>query len=597
MKSAKRSLDRLLKRAHKLASLGQLERALDRLDAGLQLTPKSAILHYNRGVLLRALGRKDASFIALQESRQLNPSWLEPVLAIAELSLEQPIATEEKLTELSRTLANPSWSSDSRANHLRGRLAEQQNDLCAAEMHYRVASEQNPPLPLAHQHLAYLLLTQERWSEAQTILEELLNKQPNRADLLSNLSITLLRQNKLQEALQIAELALAAVQGNEDRASVLVNLGSILQELGRRDRAREHYEEALSLEPYQANALLNLGVLDFQQRDLEGAEWHYRQALLIRPDDPRTRVNLAGVLLMQGRSQEGWQNYEARLNGNSELLQRPEELPLWQGYPLSGDLLLVHEQGLGDTFQFIRYARLLQEQGICCQFQGPAKLHSLLMRSGLVNHCSSDGETPHSDVEAWIPLLSLPRLIKINPSAQPYLQANPRLVKRWQQKLGPATGLRLALHWQGQPEHEFTVSRGRSFPLSTLKSLLSIPELELISLQKGPGSEQAQQPPFKGRWHPQQALIDTVWDFEDAAAIVSCCDGLVSSDSGLAHLAGALGCRVWLLLPWLAEWRWGLEGNITPWYTNHSLLRQHQEGDWSDPVDQLLNELCGLKQD
>ena len=107
---------------------------------------------------------------------------------------------------------------------------------------------------------------------------------------------------------------------------MLVNLGSILQELGQRDRARQSYQEALDLDPCQANALLNLGVLDLQQRDLDGAEWHYRQALLIKPGDPRSEVNLAGVLLLQGRTQEGWQHYEARLGGSSELLHRPRGL-------------------------------------------------------------------------------------------------------------------------------------------------------------------------------------------------------------------------------------------------------------------------------
>ena len=586
----------LLHNALLQAGRGQLQPALISLEAAVRLSPNDAVLHHNRGLLLRQLGQGPAASRALHRAHQLQPGWLEPLLALTEQALEAPVAPTEHRAALDQALALPAWCSNSRALYLRGRLAEENADPAAAEQHYRAALEQPPPLPLAQQQLACLLLAQERWGEAQEQLERLLSQQPRRADLLSNLAVALLRQNKLQQALPVAEQALAAVEGDEASASVLVNLGSILQELGQRDRARQSYQEALDLDPCQANALLNLGVLDLQQRDLDGAEWHYRQALLIKPGDPRSEVNLAGVLLLQGRTQEGWQHYEARLGGSSELLQQPEGLPLWQGQPLNGDLLVVHEQGLGDTFQFIRYAQLLHQQGVRCQFQGPAKLHSLLLRSGLVSHCIADGEPAPRDAEAWIPMLSLPRLLTAKPTNQPYLQADPRLVKGWHQQLGPAPRLRIALHWQGQPDHEFTVSRGRSFPLSTLEPLLSLKDVEWVSLQKGPGSEQAQQEPFANHWHSQQPRIDAAWDFEDAAAILSCCDGVVSSDSGLAHLAGALGCRVWLLLPWLAEWRWGLDDNTTTWYANHILLRQAQEGDWSDPVDQLIEELQAFTQ-
>ncbi|PWL22585.1 MAG: hypothetical protein DCO99_07495 [Synechococcus sp. XM-24] len=581
----------LLSNALQLASQGQLHPALISLDAAVRVKPNDAVLHHNLGILLRKLGQPSAARQALRRAHELNPTWLEPLLALTEQALEAPVAPAEERDSLDKALAQKAWCENNRALYLRGRLAEQNADPAAAEEHYRTALTQHPSLSVAQQQLACLLLSQERWSEAQEQLERVLKQHPGRADLLSNLAIALLRQNRLHQALTVVEQALAAVQGDEARASVLVNLGSILQELGDRDRARQIYQEALDLDPCKANALLNLGVLDFQQHDLEGAELHYRQALLLNPDDARTEVNLAGVLLLQGRTQEGWQRYEARLRGSSKLLQRPEGLPLWEGEPLTGTLLLVHEQGLGDTFQFIRYARLLQQRNIRCHFQGPAKLHGLLRRSCLIGHCITDGEPAPSDSAAWVPLLSLPKILKDQPSGERYLEADPQLVQSWQQKLGPTPGLRIALHWQGQPDHEFTVSRGRSFPLKILEPLLSLPGVEWVSLQKGPGSEQTQQEPFAKRWHPQQPLIDSAWDFEDASAILKCCNGLVSSDSGIAHLAGSLGCRVWLLLPWLAEWRWGLDETTTPWYSNHVLLRQSQEGNWSDPVYQLIEEL------
>jgi tetratricopeptide (TPR) repeat protein len=595
------STSRLLQNALRQASRGQHRAALTSLDAALSLNPREAVLHHNRGLLLRQLNRPGPASQALLQAHRLQPGWLEPLLALSELALDQPQATTILPEQLEQVLAQPAWQSDARALLLRGRWAERRRAPQEAEALYRAALEQHPSLALAKQQLTCLLLSQERWPEAEQLLQQLLEQDPERADLLSNLAIALLRQNRLPEALAAAKAALAVVSGDDARASVLVNLGSIEQELGQRQPARQHYRQALELDPCQANALLNLGVLDLQARDLEGAEWHYRQALLLNPGDARVAVNLAGSLLLQGRAEEGWQHYEARLGGSSQLLHQPQGLPLWQGSSLKGDLLLVHEQGLGDSFQFIRYAELLREElGLRCHFQGPTKLHPLLQRSGLVESCCAEADPAPDSVTAWVPLMSLPGLLQASPAqpratANPYLSVDLQRLEHWQKLLGPPNKLRIALHWQGNPDHEFTISRGRSFPLSTLAALTALQDVEWISLQKGPGSEQASQGPYAILWHPQQPAIDLAWSFDDAAAILASCDGLVSSDSGLAHLAGAIGCRVWLLLPWLAEWRWGLSGDSTAWYPQHTLLRQGEEGDWSEPVDRLRTKLETLR--
>ena len=375
-----------------------------------------------------------------------------------------------------------------------------------------------------------------------------------------------------------------------------MNLGTILQELGRRQEAQKHYEKTLSLAPEHINARLNLGVIALQDKNFTTAENYFRETLALQPNDARASVNLAGLLLLQDRNEEGWAYYERRVHEESTILAQPNQLPRWQGEPLQGSLVLVHEQGLGDTFQFIRYAKLLQAQGLRCHFRGPQKLHGLIQDSGLVSSCHTPNEALPRDASAWVALMSLAHLLGASvkqplTSDEPYFNVDQAREERWQSLLGPRQGLRLALHWQGNPDHEFTISRGRSLCLDDLSPLLSLPGVEWISLQKGPGSEQAEQGTFAGRWHSQQPRIDAAWDFEDAAAILKCCDGLISSDSGLAHLAGAIGTRVWLMLPWLAEWRWGLEGSTSAWYTKHTLLRQKIESDWSSPIQSLLQEL------
>ena len=276
---------------------------------------------------------------------------------------------------------------------------------------------------------------------------------------------------------------------------------------------------------------------------------------------------------------------------------------MWQGEDLSGPLLLVHEQGLGDSFQFIRLVNNLKQQRLRCWFQGPAKLHGLLLNSGLVERCICEGDPVPNEVASWCPLLSLPYLLgsKLspqgpNPADGTYFRVMPSKHQYWRSKLGSTDKMRVALHWQGNPDHEFALSRGRSLTLRSLEPLAAIDGIEWLSLQKGPGSEQIGTGAFVPRWHAQQPLVSETWDFEETAAILHCCDLVISSDSGLAHLAGGLGRPVWLLLSWLAEWRWGLEGDRTGWYLNHRLYRQPQENNWDAVAIALERDLRSAAQ-
>ncbi len=565
---------------------------------GTPPSPQSIQMH-NQGIKYLQKGNEKEAADAFRQALSDSHNWIEPLLALEELALKPsgPITAKEhnklkKALQVQTLKINP----DPRALYLLSRHAEQSGDKQIAIKLLEKVVRKNPNFDLASQQLATLFLQLEKWTEAEKLLCLQINKHPNQAHLLLNLSVALLRQNRLKEALATAQEAMA--HGSEDqKPSIHVNLGTILQELGQRDEARIEYEAALLLKPNHINALLNLGVIAMQEKQLSRAEDLFRQVLKLKPNDIPTHVNLAGALLLQEKDQEGWQCYEKRLQDSSKIMNVPRGLRPWQGEELSGSLILVHEQGLGDTFQFIRYAALLKKEGIRCYFYGPSKLHRILRRSYLVEGCFSGDDKLPEDAEAWIALMSLaphlgasPRKPLITP--MPYLSISEKHLNHWRTLLGPKHGLRVAIHWQGNPEHEFTISRGRSLPLDTLTPLLDCPEVEWISLQKGPGSEQAQKGAYAGRWHIKQSNINETWCFEDTGAILQCCDGLISSDSGLAHLAGALGVRTWLLLPWLAEWRWGLDGEKTLWYPNHTLLRQVTENDWSGPVKaviQLMN--------
>ncbi len=536
------------------------------------------------------------AIIILKKLHNKHPLWLEPLIAIAEQALNPDCSVSRKeKVDLLKKVERLSKSQDPRILFLISRIHTFNGNLEEGIAALEDLRAKYPNFHYATQELACQLLRKESWKAAENILREQLNIYPNSAHLKINLAVALMRQNHLDEALLLAKEAVEMAALNQ-KAAAHVNLGTILQELGNREEAEMHYKKTLNINPDHINARLNLGVIALQSKNLEIAEKYFRDVLERNKEDCRTAVNLAGVLLLQDQAEEGWKFYEKRVDENTSIMEKPEKLKIWRGGQLTGPLILQHEQGLGDTFQFIRYANLLKNKGISCYFRGPQKLHSIVQRSKLVKDCLSLTDQIPPEAEAWIAMMSLPALFgasvrKPIATTSPYIQVDQTRVSYWAGKLGKRNGLRIALHWQGNPDHEFTISRGRSFPLRSLEPLLKLKDIEWISLQKGPGSDQFNQSGFSYCSHSVQKEIDNAWSFDDAAAILQCCDGLVSSDSGLAHLAGACGIPTWLLLPWLAEWRWDIEGKSTAWYPNHVLLRQQHEGDWGGPVNNLTHLL------
>ena len=320
-------------------------------------------------------GDQASAATSLRELHGLSQDWLEPLLALVELGFSNSsvISTKEH-QQLLEKLTRPPQNSDHRSLFLLAKDRIDRSDIEQAIDLLKKACNDQPGFSLGNQQLATLLLQKERWKEAEEILHAQLKQFPNQAHLLSNLSVALLRQNRLEEALIQGEQALTHAHPDQ-HASIHLNLGTILQELGQRQKAEKHYQRTLSLDPNHINARLNLGVIRLQDKNLISAEKYFRETLTLCPNNERASVNLAGVLLLQDRADEGWAYYERRVHKHSTILDQPKQLKRWQGEPLKGSLIVVHEQGLGDTFQFIRYTKLLQAQGLSCHFRGPKKLH------------------------------------------------------------------------------------------------------------------------------------------------------------------------------------------------------------------------------
>jgi len=349
-------------------------------------------------------------------------------------------------------------------------------------------------------------------------------------------------------------------------------------------------------------AWFNLGLALHQRRRIPAAVRAYQQALS-SPHAPVAEAtrNLAQDLLLTGAFPEGWHLYEQRLLGagsrDLEVYERNYGRA-WEGWndPRPCEhLVVVAEQGLGDTLQFCRLLQVLEQQGIETSLFCPEPLAPLLRESSTIARIDLMLGRQGPGVR-WCPLLSLPHRLQLTaetiPAANGYLKPTAQRVKQWRDRLQRQPGKRLiALHWQGNPKFERKLySRGRSMPFAAWLNLAAVKDAEFLSIQKGSGSEQLQGTndlPFVAG----QASFDASFDFRDTAAALANCDLLLSADSSVVHLAGAMGLPTWVALSWVPEWRWGLEGNSTPWYSTARLFRQPRPGDWSAVVHAMAMEL------
>lgn len=393
------------------------------------------------------------------------------------------------------------------------------------------------------------------------------------------------------------------------------NLGVSLEALGRFEEAGELYRAVLARDPRHRGACVNWGACLRRLGELDAAVRLWRSALAVDPDSPELRFNLGCALLQSGSWREGWAGYEERWVVNRWAPPVPAaHAPEWDGAPLRGRLLIVCEQGLGDTLQFVRLLPLLSGRAGRLSLVCPRRLLRLLSRSSLVHRGAYPAEAvelvpddaPRPEAEAWIPLLSLPNLLDLEattlPAVVPYLNAEPELVADWRARLDAVCPpwpeeLRIGLVWQGNPFAP--AEAGRSPPLSAFGALAGVDGVRFVALQKGHGREQLADAPPGLIAADLGAVLDEGPDaFVETAALLQSLDLLVTSDTAIAHLAGALGRPVWLVLKHVPDWRWPVGEARTPWYPTMRLFHQPTPGDWVGAVERLadaLRELVALR--
>jgi tetratricopeptide (TPR) repeat protein len=404
----------------------------------------------------------------------------------------------------------------------------------------------------AFQVMGHTLSDLGRTDEALDAYRDALRIAPNLPDLHNNLGLALRQANRLEEAAAALQTATRRAPADAQARS---NLAGVMKELGR----------------------------------LPESEALYREALRQHPDDAVTHLNLAVTLLLAGRLADGWREYEWRFRAGAAQIP-PCAQPQWQGEPLNGRTLLIRaEQGLGDMMQFCRYVPLVTGGRVVLEVHPP--LRRLLSGLAGVTDFVRVGDAPQS-FDLFTPLLSLPRLFDAPAGAVPYITAEPGRIAAWQSRLD-AHGFRVGIAWQGNPAAP--AERGRSVPLAEFLPLARIPGVRLISLQKQHGLDQLAGLPEGLRVETLGDAFDSGPDaFIDTAAVMQCLDLVVTSDTSVAHLAGAMGRPVWVALKAVPDWRWMLERPDSPWYPTMRLFRQATRGEWGGVFAEIARELAVL---
>jgi tetratricopeptide (TPR) repeat protein len=422
---------------------------------------------------------------------------------------------------------------------------------------------------------------------AEAVYRDVLRAQPANATAQHFLGVIHYQRGEISSALPLLERAVAE-QPNEPEFHN--NLGLALAAADREQAAVAQYRAALALRPDHAVAWNNLGLALQAQNDLPAAIEAFRRAIAIQPGFAHARWNLSLALLLARRFEEGWREYDARLE-IPELGRNTGRLPgpLWDGSAMPGKtLLLTVEQGIGDTLQFARYATMLAESGLRCLIRCPAALVPLLetIRGASI----SEEAAPLPKYDAHLPLLSVPRMVGTTletiPAQVPYIAVSEARRASGRTTVGKARGgRRVGLCWAGSPANPN--DRNRSIPLPMLVPLFETPDVAWFSLQAGEAAEQLARTPAAGNIVP----LPDAMSLAETAALIAELDLVVTVDTSIAHLAGALARPVWVLLPFAPDWRWQLERDDSPWYPTLRLFRQFEPRDWQSVIRRVKIEL------
>lgn len=440
---------------------------------------------------------------------------------------------------------------------------------------------------------AQSLMACGQFFDAKRVLQDVIARWPTNAPAYFNLGIVEGEHGSLSLGMEYAQTAIEI-----DATMYLAHnyLGTLLEKKNAWREAEDAYRHAITLSPNFAEAYSNLGNLLARELRLAEAERYYREAIRLKPNLVEAHHNLGLLLLLDARFENAWSEYEWRWKTTEgkrhvRVFSKPE----WRGEVIAGKRLLVHaEQGYGDSIQFVRYMEQIRAQGVEVFFEAPPPLRRLMETAPGIDRLVTRGE-PIPEFDLHIPLLNVPSVIKVNldniPSRVPYLSSSEEKRSMWMDRLaGLGPGLRVGIAWAGSAKHGN--DQFRSIQAQDLSPLAVVEGVCWISLYKPtPGAPVSIPACFRSL----ATLIDEAKDYADTAALVDQLDLIISVDTSIAHLAGALGKPVWILLPFAPDWRWLLGQHTTPWYPTAKLYRQKSaDNGWGEVLKQVSVDLFKL---
>jgi tetratricopeptide (TPR) repeat protein len=545
------SADTLVNRGNALGKLQRHVEAMASYDNALKLQPRHVEAFTNRGIALHKLKRYDEALASYDRALALQPDHGK-TLVNRGVTLHDLKQYSEALKSYDRALASRPDDAEALVNR-------------GATLHELKQS-----------------------AEALKSYDRALAMEPNNVDALTNRGVALHDLGRYGEALASQARALAV---QPDHAAALSNRGISLHRLGRPDEALASYDQALALQPDYAGALVNRGVTLHGLKRFDEALTSYDRAIVLRPDHADAHFFGSLSRLVTGDFGRGWVEYEWRRKGASTGPQgRDFPQPLWLGGQEIADktILLYSEQGFGDTIQFCRYAPLVAARGARVILEVEEPLQDLLADlAGTARVIAKGNALPDFDLQCS--LLSLPLAFNTQletiPSAASYLRAADQALRKWGARLPAKRRPRIGIAWAGNAKH--IRDRERSIGLGDLFPLLDV-DATFVSLQKEVrAADTATLKNSADIVHFGHELAG----FSDTAALISHLDLVISVDTAIVHLAGALGKPVWILLTHVPDWRWLLDRDDSPWYPTARLFRQGDTREWDSVIARVRDEL------
>ena len=527
--------------------LGRHEPALQSIKRAIALNDSEPNYHNNLGTVYRALGRIEEAIACYRHAVGLKPDFA------------------AALNNLGSTLL-------------------QKGDLAQAQRALERALAVKADYAGAWFNLGNVLAARDEHAKAVEHYRRALAIDANHFDALNNLGAALSELDECSEAALCYQRVLALQPAN---AAAHNNFGRVLAQRDELDAAIAHFKEAIALQPHAIDAHINLGNVLLEKGEAGTAHLSYERALTIDPAHESAHWNDGLALLVQGDLAAGFRRWRWNVAASKRFA-----VPEWRGEELNGATILIHaEQGFGDAIHFARYIPMVAARGGRVIFEAPVELHRIFATIDGVDQIVAFGD-PLPDFAWHCPLLTLPVVFETTlhnlPDSVPYLGADPEAVADWSRRVaGPA--FKVGLVWAGRPEHKR--DRYRSLSLADLAPLAAIPNVAFYALQKGAAVGEAERAPDGMRLEILSPLLS---DFADTAAAIMALDLVITVDTSVAHLAGALGKPVWILHAYAPDWRWLEKRSDSPWYPTAELFRQDSSRRWGPVIADVAAELRAL---